>query len=142
MGLAYSTIETISGPNLPELDLIAIATQQSPYKSCHVLKNWMIIDIIGTEQELKEIVPRGREPTIVYVSSTGDEADMPRKHNGLCSDYQVSLVDFFFETNEEIYILTGKGYRTTASVGLVSLLRNTQPAEQSLPDSDGGTNFI
>gem|GEM_PF-6996815 len=122
--LLYSTPEIVSGSELSESDMLAMATYRFPNKKHITLKHWMIIEIIGTEQQLKSIKDAKKNPTIVYyhsIDSTHPENSTQNNHS--YSDYQISCNDSLFETEETVYLLMGKGFRKTASASLVSLLK-------------------
>jgi hypothetical protein len=104
--------------------MLAMAIYRFPNKKHIALKHWMIIDIIGTEQQLKNIKDTKKNPTFVYyhlIDSTHPEKST--QNNQSYSDYLISCNDSLFETEETVYLLMGKGFRKTASASLVSLLK-------------------
>lgn len=123
--LLYSIPEVVSGSELSESNMLAIATYKYPNKKHVILKHWMIIDIVGTEHELKNIRHTNKTPTVVYYHLKNSlPAGSLQEDNPSYSDYQISYIDGFFETEEIVYILIGKGFRKTASASLVLLLNN------------------
>lgn len=122
--LLYSTPETASGSELSESDMLAMATYRFPNKKHITLKNWMIIDIVGTEQQMKKIKDAKKNPTIVYYHSIDStHPENPMQNHQSYSDYQISCNDSLFETEETVYLLMGKGFRKTASASLITLLK-------------------
>jgi hypothetical protein len=122
--LIYSIPQVFTGSELSEMDMLTIATHRYPNKKYITLKHWMIIDIIVSEPELKEIKRVNKHPTVVYSLTNSKPSEIPLKNNQSYSDYQISYNDGFFETEETIYLLLGKGLRNAASARLVSLLKN------------------
>jgi subtilase family serine protease len=122
--LLYSIPKVFTGSELSEMDMLTIATHRYPNKKHIALKHWIIIDIIVSETELKEIKHANKNPTVVYSLTDSKPSETPLKNNQSCSDYQISYNDGFFETEETIYLLMGKGFRKIASARLVSLLKD------------------
>lgn len=112
--LIYGIPEVISGSELSELDMLALASKNFPNKEHCTLWRWMIIDILVMEPELSKIKANGQKPIVVYAQ--------PIEGNSSCSDYQVSFNGNIFETHDMVYILMGEGFRTTANAKLFSLL--------------------
>jgi len=121
--LLYGAPEEFLGSVLPETDMLAIAAQKFPDKKHITLKQWMIIDIVGSRHELEKILSTKKNPIIVYYSvSDNAPKDRLQEDDSSYSEYQVSYKDGLFETEETIYILMGMGFRTTINITLLSLL--------------------
>jgi len=122
--LLYSAPEIVSGSELSDSDMLTMAICRFPNKNHVNLKHWMIIDIVGTEQQLKNIKDAKKSPTIVYYHSVDcTHPENSRQKNQSYSDYQISCKDNLFETEKTVYLLMGKGFRKTASASLFSLLK-------------------
>jgi hypothetical protein len=122
--LLYSAPEIVSGSELSDSDMLTMATYRFPNKNYATLRHWMIIDIVGTEQQLKKIIDAKKSPTIVYYHSVDStRLENSTQNNQSYSDYQISCKDNLFETEKTVYLLMGKGFRKTVSASLFSLLK-------------------
>lgn len=118
----YSIPKLVSGSELSAVEMLAIATLRYPNKTYVILRHWMIIDIVGAELALQEIKRTKKNPTVVYYSlADNTPSRLLKEDSQSCSDYQISYNDGFFETEETVYLLMGKGFRKTASTHLASL---------------------
>jgi hypothetical protein len=123
--LLYSIPEIVSGSELPESEMLMIASHKYPNKKYVILKHWMLIDIIDTSPKLKKTKSPTKTQTVVYYSLTERNLSGASQQDMMSySDYQISYNDGFFETEKTVYLLMSKGFRKTASARLVSLLKD------------------
>lgn len=87
------------------------------------MRRWMLIDVILSDNQESQVRSEGLRPCIIYaqamITKTGTKAEAT---HGTLSGFELTFEDCFFETQDMLYILAGRGSRKFASKPTVSAL--------------------
>ena len=87
------------------------------------MRRWMLIDVILSDDLDSLIRSSGLRPSVIYaqvmITKAGAKAEAA---HGILSGFQLTFEDCFFETQDMLYILAGRGSRKFASKPAVSAL--------------------
>jgi len=95
-----------------------------PSKPCCLVREWTLVDLDVTDDELNVLIKHGCHPTVLLaLNVVSDEAGIFPPGGLVKSSFQVSFQrDWFFETGNTLYVLTGQWHRGSASVDAMSSL--------------------
>jgi len=107
-----------SGSDLSLEDVLAHAKARYRWMPCCVVEDWVIFDVVVTEDELAKVRAAGCLPMIVYAHNVRHD-DNRRFEPGhwvrstIATEFSEG---FLFVTRNTVYVLKGNGYRKSASL--------------------------
>ncbi|MBD8120347.1 hypothetical protein IFT62_03900 [Pseudomonas lutea] len=121
--LLFGPAQPLSGSKLDDDTLLKLACEEFPEKEFCIVRRWMLIDVILADDEESLIRSSGLRPVLIYaqamITKAGTKAEAIQ---GVLSGFQLTFEDCFFETQDMLYILAGRGSRKFASKPSVSAL--------------------
>ncbi len=114
--LLFGSGRLTPGSNLADRDLIKIALEEFQDQAFCIVRDWMLIDLLLPDDDERLIRSRGLKPTLVFATSkVFEHGDQNTNTQFLMSGFMLSHDGCFFQTEETLYILAGRGSRKTAS---------------------------
>lgn len=121
--LFFGPAQPLCGSDLDDETLLQFACEQFPEKDFCIVRRWMLIDVILSDDEESLIRSSGLRPVLVYAHAMITKAGAKAEGDyGVLSGFQHTFEDCFFETQDMLYILAGRGSRKFASKPAVSAL--------------------
>ncbi|WP_115147681.1 DUF6957 family protein [Pseudomonas jessenii] len=113
----YGPARTMGGSRLDDDELIKLAREEFKGKPFCVVRNWMILDVMLSESQESRIKRQGLQPTVLYVHHVVFNTEA-RISDGdtVISGYQKDFHGCFFESNDTLFILAGRGFRKHVSL--------------------------
>ena len=122
--LLYGSAEVMPGADLSDIELKEFAASRYPNRPYCIVRQWMIINVLLSAKGAHEIERLGMHPSMVYAANIiYDSRNRFSVGHWVLSTYQVSFGNCFFETQNTLYILAGRGFRKSASFDAVLSLR-------------------
>lgn len=123
-----SSNELLGGPGEPrqgamdtDEQLIELVRALYPYKPYCLVKDWTILKVDVTEDELNKIHAAGQLPLVLFARDV--RFDSERRFDvgdWVRSTMSISFEDgFLFETRNSVYVLMGDGHEKTASLSAI-----------------------
>lgn len=111
------------GSDLDDESLLKLACEEFPEKEFCIVRRWMLIDVILSDDQESLIRSSGLRPVLIYAQAMITRAGTTvGNHHGVLSGFQLTFEGCFFETQDMLYILAGRGSRKFASKPTVSAL--------------------
>lgn len=121
--LFFGPAQPLAGADLDDETLLQFACEEFPEKEFCIVRRWMLIDVILSDDLDSLIRSSGLRPSVIYaqvmITKAGAKAEAA---HGILSGFQLTFEDCFFETQDMLYILAGRGSRKFASKPAVSAL--------------------
>jgi hypothetical protein len=119
----YGPAQMLGGSQLEDGELIQLAREEFEGQPFCIVRNWMVLDLLLTEAQEREVRKQGLQPTVLFISKAvyDNEARVPTR-DGFISGYQKDFHGCFFESKDTLYILAGRGARKHVSVPAISAL--------------------
>lgn len=115
--LLLQTGERIHGDSDSEATLIELAMSRSTGKAVCVVKDWLLLDVMVSDQDEDSLRGQGLQPTVLFAREIlFDSRGHGARSGALRSGFQRSHDSASFETPDVIYLLAGPGQRKHASV--------------------------
>ncbi|WP_339496119.1 DUF6957 family protein [Pseudomonas sp. RA_105y_Pfl2_P56] len=117
--------EPVNGCDLPPDDAQALAHTRFPNLSTCLVRDWTILDLETTSDEMEALRDRGLEPVMVYaLNVVFDSRGRFNAGDWVRSSFQLSFEDNgFFLTKNTLYVLLGKGARQRITVSDLTSLQ-------------------
>lgn len=121
--LLYGPAQMLGGSQLEDAELIQLAREEFEGEPFCIVRNWMIVDLLLSEAQEREIRKQGLEPTVLFISNAVfDSETRVQAGDALITEYQKDFHGCFFESKDKLYILAGRGARKHASLPAVKAL--------------------
>lgn len=118
--LLYGPARVLYGSKLTDEQLLQVTHETFGGQAVCIVRNWMVIDVKLTERHDDLIRKNGLQPTVLYANTVVSESEAAGEmHSGVLSGFQVSYEDCFFETENMLYVLAGRGCRKSAELPAV-----------------------
>jgi hypothetical protein len=115
--------ELLNGDMLSEAELIQRALERSCEKPVCVVREWMLLDVMVSNQNERLLAGQGLLPTVLFARDiVFDSRTLGARPGALRSGFKLSFVESVFETRDVIYVLAGAGQRKHASLPAVLAL--------------------
>lgn len=117
--------EPVNGCDLPPDDAQALAHTRFPNLSTCLVRDWTILDLETTSDEMEALRDRGLEPVMIYaLNVVFDSRGRFNAGDWVRSSFQLSFEDNgFFLTKNTLYVLLGKGARQRITVSDLTSLQ-------------------
>lgn len=116
--------EPVNGCDFPTDEARALARAKYAQQSFCLVRDWTILDLETTDDELEALRARGLEPVMVYALNVVlDSQGRFNPGDWVRSSFQLSYEETgFFLTKNAVYVLLGNGTRQKVTVkDLISL---------------------
>lgn len=121
--LLFGSARPLGGSKLGDDELIELAADTFREKPFCIVRHWMVLDVMLPEFHEREIKAQGLEATLLYAqSAVFDSQNKYQPGDRIVSGYQRDFDGCFFESNDTIFILAGRGARKHASFPAVQAL--------------------
>ncbi|AWM92264.1 hypothetical protein DJ564_16225 [Pseudomonas sp. 31-12] len=121
--LLFGSALPLGGSKLGDDELIELAADTFREKPFCIVRHWMVLDVMLPEFQEREIKAQGLEATLLYAqSAVFDSQNTYKPGDRIVSGYQRDFDGCFFESNDTIFILAGRGARKHASFPAVQAL--------------------
>jgi hypothetical protein len=121
--LLFGPALMLPGSELSDEALISASSETFPGRSFCIVRVWMLFDVELSSRHVRLLVDDGLSPTVLYANKLVYAVDpQSDKSHGVLSGFQRRYEDCFFETEDMIFVLAGRGSRKTASISAVSAL--------------------
>lgn len=121
--LLFGPAQPLPGSGLDDDTLLKLAFEEFPEKEFCIVRRWMLIDVILSDDQESQVRSEGLRPCIIYAQAMiTKEGTKAGDTHGVLSGFQLTFEDCFFETQDMLYILAGRGSRKFASKPAVSAL--------------------
>ncbi|MDR8365041.1 DUF6957 family protein [Pseudomonas sp. JL3] len=125
----YGPAQILGGSQLEDGELIQLAREEFEGQPFCIVRNWMLLDLLLTEAQEREVRKQGLQPTVLFISkAVFDSEACPPTGDGFITGYQKDFHGCFFESKDTLYILAGRGSRKHASLPAVTSLREAVKA--------------
>ncbi|MFY1664106.1 DUF6957 family protein [Pseudomonas sp. Pseu.R1] len=107
-----------AGSDLSLEDVLALARSRYRWMPCCVVEDWILFDVVVTEDELAKVHAAGCLPMIVYAHNVRhDDNRRFEPGNWVRSTIATEFSEgFLFVTRNTVYVLRGSGHRKSASL--------------------------
>lgn len=121
--LLFGSARPLGGSKLGDDELIELAADTFREKPFCIVRHWMVLDVMLPEFQEREIKAQGLEATLLYAhAAVFDSQKKYQPGDRIVSGYQRDFDGCFFESNDTIFILAGRGARKHASFPAVQAL--------------------
>lgn len=121
--LIYGPARMLCGSRLGDDELIELAHEEFEGQPFCIVRHWMILNLLLSDEQDGEIRKQGLQPSVLYANhSVFDSEDRIASGNGFITGYQKDFHGCFFESQDKLYILAGRGSRKHASLPAVQAL--------------------
>ncbi|MGO4802236.1 hypothetical protein ACEN2T_23460 [Pseudomonas sp. W22_MBD1_FP4] len=119
----YGPAQMLGGSQLEDGELIELAREEFEGQPFCIVRNWMVLDLLLTEAQEREVRKQGHQPTVLFINHAVFDSES-RIPAGDCfiPGYQKDFHGCFFESKDKLYILAGRGARKHVSVPAISAL--------------------
>jgi len=125
----YGPARMLGGSRLEDDELIKLAREEFEGQPFCIVRNWMLIDLMLSDEQENEIRKQDLQPSVLYAHhAVFDSEERIATGNGFITGYQKDFHGCFFESRDKLYILAGRGSRKHASLPAITLLREAVPA--------------
>ncbi|SEE24211.1 DUF6957 family protein [Pseudomonas migulae] len=119
----YGPAQMLGGSQLEDGELIQLAREEFEGQPFCIVRNWMIVDLLLSEAQEREVRKQGLEPTVLFISkAVFDSETRVQTGEALITGYQKDFHGCFFESKDKLYILAGRGARKHASLPAINAL--------------------
>lgn len=115
--LLFGPAQVLPGSALNDDELIRVASETFPDRSFCIVRAWMLIDVILSDRHKRLLRTEDLYPTVLYANRIVYSVDTQGEtSHGVLSGFQQRQEDCFFETEEMVYVLAGRGARKRAEM--------------------------
>lgn len=118
----YGGAQALPGSGLADEPLLAAAREEFEDREYCVVREWMILDIMVSESDQKTITARELQPVKLYAQRVLFDSRGARQGEILLTGFLRQFQDCFFEADEMVYVLGGRGFRKYVSMPTLSEL--------------------
>ena len=117
--------EPVKGCDLPTDEAEALVRARYAQHSFCLVRDWTILDLVTTVEELEALRTRGLEPVMVYALNVLlDSRGRFNSGDWVRSSFQLSYKETgFFLTKNTVYVLLGNGMRQKITIRDLASLR-------------------
>jgi hypothetical protein len=107
-----------AGSDLSLEDVLAHAKARYRWMPCCVVEDWIIFDVVVTEDELAKVHAAGCLPMIMYAHNVRHDENRRFEPGSWVRSTIATKLDegFLFVTRNTVYVLKGSGHRKSASL--------------------------
>lgn len=133
----YGPALVLAGSGLADEPLLAAARDEFEGSKYCVVREWMILDVMVGESDEKLISERGLQPVTLYAQRVLFDSTGKGLSGFRLTGFLRQFEDCFFETDEMVYVLGGRGCRKYVSMPALSELSKGYGALRHRPSPLG-----
>lgn len=123
----YGPAMLLCGSRLDDEALRQITPEAFPDKPYCIVRQWMVVDVLLCNSKLREVEAAGQQAVILYAQCVvEDSRGRYQPGDWLYTSWSNSFEDCFFESQDTLYVLAGRGARKQSSLPAIALLRETE----------------
>ncbi|KAB0483857.1 hypothetical protein SAMN04490202_0869 [Pseudomonas reinekei] len=109
--------QMFGGSRLGDEELIQLACEEFKGQSFCIVRNWMMLDLLLSDTQEREVRKQGLQPTVLFINhAVFDNEARVQTGDGFITGYQKDFHGCFFESEDALYILAGRGARKHVSL--------------------------
>lgn len=112
----FGPARALMGSGLTDELLLVAAGEQFEGREYCVVREWMILDVMVSDQDEKLIHARDLQPTTLFAQRVLFDSRGVRQGGVLLTGFMRHFEDCFFEAEEMVYVLGGRGARKHVSM--------------------------
>ncbi|MBB3272773.1 hypothetical protein FHW75_003969 [Pseudomonas sp. OG7] len=112
----YGAARMLMGSGLADEPLLAAAREEFAGQQYCVVREWLILDVMASEGDQKLISARDLQPVLLYAQRVMFDTRGVRQGGVLLTGFLRQYEDCFFEAEEMVYVLGGRGARKHISM--------------------------
>ncbi len=112
----YGPARVLTGSGLADDALLTVAREEFGDREYCVVREWMILDVMVSDQDEKLIHARDLQPTTLFAQRVLFDSRGVRQGGVLLTGFLRHFEDCFFEAEEMVYVLGGRGARKHVSM--------------------------
>lgn len=120
--LLWSPAVEMSGSGADDAHLLRAVAENFPGQAVCVVRHWMVIDVMFTQEGAPASWRPGLTRSVLYANSSIEVGESNCQRSEVVSGFAHRFEDYFFETEDKLYILAGRGFRRQASCAAFSAL--------------------
>lgn len=114
--ILYGPARMLAGSPLDDADIVSLAREELVGQTICIVRHWMILDVLLSSDEEREIKAQGLRSSILYAHrSVFDSEGRIPSGGGVITGYCKEDNGCFFETPDTLFILAGRGARKFVS---------------------------
>ncbi|MFR0713629.1 DUF6957 family protein [Enterobacterales bacterium BD_CKDN230030183-1A_HGKHYDSX7] len=118
----YGPAHVLPGSGLADEPLLTAAREEFEGREYCVVREWLILDVMVDEHDEKLLSARGLKPIILLAQRVLFDTEGVRQGGVLLTGFLRQFEDCFFETEEMVYVLGGRGARKHLSMPALKAL--------------------
>ncbi|WP_095194333.1 hypothetical protein [Pseudomonas sp. Irchel 3A7] len=112
----YGPAQILGGSRLEDEELIKLAREEFDGQPFCIVRNWMLWDIVLPESEERDVQKRGLQPTVLFFhDAVFDSEGRIAARDSFITGFQKDYHGCFFESEDTLFILGGRGFRKHVS---------------------------
>ena len=113
----YGPAQLIGGSRLGDEELIKLAQEEFAEQPFCIVRNWMVMDILLPDTQERDVRKRGLQPSVLFVhDAVFDSEARISASDSFITGFQKDFHGCFFESEDALYILAGRGFRKHVSL--------------------------
>ena len=119
----YGPARMIGGSRLGDEELIKLAQEEFAEQRFYIVRNWVVLDILLPATQEKDVQTQGLEPSVLFFhDAVFDSEGRIAARGSFITGFQKDFHGCFFESEEALYILAGRGFRKHVSLPAYEVL--------------------
>lgn len=113
----YGPARMIGGSRLGDEELIKLAQEEFAEQRFCIVRNWMLMDVLLPDTQERDVQKRGLKPSALFVHETVfDSEGRTAARDSFITGFQKNFQGCFFESEDALYVLAGRGFRKHVSM--------------------------
>ncbi|AJQ46200.1 hypothetical protein N805_02730 [Pseudomonas putida S13.1.2] len=129
----YGPGHMLPGSGLDDELLLAAAREEFNGQQYRVVREWLILDVMVSEDFERLVSARGLQPAILFSQRVIFDSTGIKQGGVLLSGFMRHFEDCFFKAEEMVYVLGGRGARKHISMPALKELSKACKAVRQLP---------
>lgn len=133
----YGPARVLMGSRLADEQLLSAAGEEFEGREYCVVRDWMILDVMVSERDEKLIHARDLQPVTLFAGRVLFDSRGIRQGAAMLSGFMRHTEYCFFEAEEMVYVLGGRGARKHVSMPALRALSKMCGELRRSPDRHG-----
>ena len=139
--LLWAPAMEVAGSGLDDQQLLQAVAESFDGQPVCIVRHWMLIDVMFTDRRDSLIRQQDLQPLVLYANTTVGTGAPTDHATHVLSGFALRFADFFFETEDMLYVLAGRGFRKQSGMEAVAALDRHCGRAFSLPDPAGSCSW-
>jgi len=125
----YGPARMIGGSRLGDEELIKLAQEEFAEQRFCIVRNWILMDILLPDTQERDVQKRGLQPSALFFQETVfDSEGRTAARDSFITGFQKHFQGCFFESEDALYVLAGRGFRKHVSMPAFQALNEYRKA--------------